>query len=579
VGGGGQLFRQPSLASDILLHIEQLWVEGSFMDVVLCVGESRFPCHRLLLAASSPYFRALFSNRFVEGFRREVRLWDVSPGTFAVLLDYVYKGRLYLTEHNVLELLAASSLFQYPEVQGACCAFLEKRLNTENCLQIASLAEHFNCVDLQKQARSLVLRRFRDVVKINREFLELPCSELVVYIADDDLWVYEEILFQAIIAWIHHNPFERRTCLEVLFSKLRLQFMDPRYLVHFVTRDPLVRQSKLCSRLAEDANNEMMLINPNSKDLLKKVEPRCPLRQQQLVVLGGQARCEQTSRQVLLMDSDEGCQWRNLRRLPARYQQAAAVFLHGTIYLCGGRRVGKDSVEGGMVCADMHRFSTRLQNWSPAEGMHIPRCGHHAVGCGGKMYVIGGSDSENNLICESEVYDLVEGTWSRAAPMPVAARQPAVAEFQGRIYVIGGENKERLLSTPHSTLLPSTIPPSLNPPLSSLLQPPPSYGLCTVGAHMGFTRRVLVYEPHTNKFSRTAYLHTPRMHHAACELDGRVWVSGGRYVRPGGIVTDSDALDVYDPVKDQWETVGNLPFCSMHKQKPWYNNYILYNVQ
>lgn len=92
-----QASEQALLASDryarlILAQMNKMRLRTDFCDVGLKVGGRVFRVHRLVLAASSPYFSALFSGGMREADKEEVQILGVETGVFEVLLDFIYTG-------------------------------------------------------------------------------------------------------------------------------------------------------------------------------------------------------------------------------------------------------------------------------------------------------------------------------------------------------------------------------------------------------------------------------------------------------------------------------------------------------
>ena len=55
--------------------------EESFTDAVLCVGTVEFPCHRNVMAVSSPYFKAMFTIDLRERKTHKIDVNEVTPVT------------------------------------------------------------------------------------------------------------------------------------------------------------------------------------------------------------------------------------------------------------------------------------------------------------------------------------------------------------------------------------------------------------------------------------------------------------------------------------------------------------------
>lgn len=95
--GPAQAAEQALLASDryarlILAQMNKMRLRTDFCDVGLKVGGRVFRVHRLVLAASSPYFAALFAGGMREVDKEEVQILGVETEVFEVLLDFIYTG-------------------------------------------------------------------------------------------------------------------------------------------------------------------------------------------------------------------------------------------------------------------------------------------------------------------------------------------------------------------------------------------------------------------------------------------------------------------------------------------------------
>lgn len=78
----------------ILAQINKMRCGQHFCDVQLQVGEKLFKVHRLVLAASSPYFAALFAGGMKESSKDVVQILGVDADIFQILVDFIYTGTL-----------------------------------------------------------------------------------------------------------------------------------------------------------------------------------------------------------------------------------------------------------------------------------------------------------------------------------------------------------------------------------------------------------------------------------------------------------------------------------------------------
>ena len=49
--------KSPDYGYDMLEKLNQMRTQAVLTDILLCVGQEEFPCHRNVLAVSSPYFQ------------------------------------------------------------------------------------------------------------------------------------------------------------------------------------------------------------------------------------------------------------------------------------------------------------------------------------------------------------------------------------------------------------------------------------------------------------------------------------------------------------------------------------------
>ena len=64
------------------------------------------------------------------------------------------------------------------------------------------------------------------------------------------------------------------------------------------------------------------------------------------------------------------------------------------------------------------------------------------------------------------------------------------------------------------------------------------------------------YNPNNGEWTEKASLPTAGEHLASAVVDGKLYVVGGR---AGGIGSNFDANDMYDPVKNTWTTLESMP--------------------
>uniref|UniRef100_A0A4W3I4Z0 Kelch-like protein 2 n=1 Tax=Callorhinchus milii TaxID=7868 RepID=A0A4W3I4Z0_CALMI len=87
------------LGQSSTMEIQQM--QNLLCDVTLVAEDVEVSAHRVVLAACSSYFHAMFTGEMSESKARRVRIKEVDGWTLNMLIDYVYTAEIQVTEENV----------------------------------------------------------------------------------------------------------------------------------------------------------------------------------------------------------------------------------------------------------------------------------------------------------------------------------------------------------------------------------------------------------------------------------------------------------------------------------------------
>ncbi|KAK2844273.1 hypothetical protein Q5P01_010932 [Channa striata] len=555
------LYKDKEQSSNLLLQLNRLRQEKILTDVLLCSDKSEIPCHRNVLVSSSPYFRAMFCNNFVETQQMKISLKGITSAILCSIIDYVYTGLINISMEIVLPLMQAASMLQYGRLFEACSSFLQEQLNPDNCLSMIRLSDIMNCNTLRDKAKEMAMKSFSDV-SASEDLYDLSLPEIMGYLEDDGLCAEEEQVFETLVAWIHHDPLSRSGAISDLFKKVRLRYVHPTYLFQFIANDPLIQSSTLCTELIECVRRLMFSVSTKCNDNTAVdfqplwVAPRRCTYHDMLVLVGGRKNNEQTSREALVFD-DSSQKWQWLAKLPVRLYKASYVALHSVLYVIGGLTT---NTKYRQISTTVYTLSLKTNQWRTAEPMLEPRFGHQSVTYLHFIFVLGGLGPDRQSTDSVERYNSMFNQWESMAPMPKAVLHPAVAASNKRIYVFGGEDTMqspvRLIQVYHITrnmwsMMENRTVKNVSAPAATV-----DDKIYIVG---GYTRRMIAYDTKANRFIKCANLKERRMHHSATVLNNKLYITGGRYVNGHNVIEDSDTFECYDPETDTWTTKGTLP--------------------
>lgn len=233
--------------------------DSKLCDIVLVAGEKRIKAHKLVLAAFSDYFSALFTGELSEKGQNVVHLSDMDPQAVADLIQYAYTSHIEIRVDNVENLLSVSCILQIDEVKEACSEFMKHQLHPTNCLGIRAFADGHGCTELYKIADTFTKERFVDVVR-NQEFVLLSPECIARLLSSDDLNVSSESqIFEALCAWAEHDEENRKKVLPRLLGLVRLPLLAPEFLVDKVEMSSLFRDMSSCRELIIEAMRYQLL--------------------------------------------------------------------------------------------------------------------------------------------------------------------------------------------------------------------------------------------------------------------------------------------------------------------------------
>lgn len=141
----------------ILSNQESFLNNQEFYDVKLVAAGKKFCAHKAFLAAQSPVFLRMFNNDMKEKNENQVELADVDAEVLEELLLFIYSGKIKNMAINVYGLLAVADKYAIEELKSMCKEYLCSNLNIDNVVNVLSLADLHNAVDLKKHAMNFLV--------------------------------------------------------------------------------------------------------------------------------------------------------------------------------------------------------------------------------------------------------------------------------------------------------------------------------------------------------------------------------------------------------------------------------------
>ncbi|XP_023601241.1 kelch-like protein 18 isoform X6 [Myotis lucifugus] len=518
--------------------MEEIRRQGKLCDVTLKIGDHKFSAHRIVLAASIPYFHAMFTNDMMECKQDEIVMQGMDPSALEALINFAYNGHLAIDQQNVQSLLMGASFLQLQSIKDACCTFLQERLHPKNCLGVRQFAEAMMCAVLYDAANSFVHQHFVEV-SVSEEFLGLPLEDVLELVSRDELnvtseeqvwaqgrlpatWVllflvfpsFFHKVFEAALAWVRYDREQRGPCLPELLSNIRLPLCRPQFLSDRVQQEDLVRCCHKCRDLVDEAKDYHLM----------------PERRPHLPAFRTRPRC--------------------------------CTSIAGLIYAVGGLNSAANFYAGDSLNV-VEVFDPLANRWEKCHPMTTARSRVGVAVVNGLLYAIGGYDGQLRL-STVEVYNPETDTWARAGSMnskrrwtvvtPMSSSRSAagVTVFEGRIYVSGGHDGLQIFnSVEHYNHHTATWHPA-----AGMLNKRCRHGAASLGSRMfvcggydgsGFLSSAEVYSAAADQWCLLVPMLTRRSRVSLVASCGRLYAVGGYDGQ-----SNLSSVEMYDPETDCW---------------------------
>nr|XP_031846443.1 kelch-like ECH-associated protein 1 [Nomia melanderi] len=426
---GDMTFNMSNYIKDAMKMMFIMRSHHMLTDVVLEVGAELFYAHKVILAAASPYFKAMFTGGLKESEMNRVKLQGVCPTAMARLLYFMYHS----------------------------------------------------CQSLYQKANQFIVQHFSQICQ-EEEFLQLSAIQLVALVRKDELNVQEEReVYNAVLKWVKYNEEARGAKMEHILHAVRCQYLTPNFLRDQMKNCDVLKKVPACREYLAQIFKDLTL---HKKPIVKE---RTPNTRRVIYIAGGFLK---HSLDVLEGYNADDKTWTQHAKLVIPRSGLGGAFLKGMFYAVGGRnnspesrydsdwvdrynpvtdqwracspmsvprnRVGVAVMDGllyavgGSAGAEYHSsvecYDPDLDTWNNVKPMHIKRLGVGVAMVNRLLYAIGGFDGTNRLN-SVECYHPENDEWTMVSPMKCSRSGAGVASLGQYIYVVGGYDGTRQLNS------------------------------------------------------------------------------------------------------------------------------------
>ncbi|CAK8680750.1 kelch-like protein 18 [Clavelina lepadiformis] len=519
--------------------------QGKMCDVTLKVGGNKFSAHRIILAASIPYFSSMFTSDMLETSKNEIVIQGIDEDALEVLVNYAYSGHITVNVNNVQAIMVGANYLQLQAVKNFCCTFIKKRLHPSNCLGVRQFGEMLMCAPLVERANSYLHQHFVEVSK-SEEFLQLPKENVINILSQNELNVKsEEQVFYAAAAWVKYDDETRNKWMDELLQQVRLPLLRPEFLADVVQVDPAAKSCLRCRDLVDKAKDYLLMPDRRSEFPPNMVRPRyCTEIQDTIYAVGGITSAGEALNTVEKYSPMIG-RWEMTSPMRTCRSRVGVAVLAGQLYAVGG-------YDGMHRLNTVEMYTPDTDEWCDIKPMHEKRSALGCVAHDDQIFVCGGYNGVDSL-STCEVYRPHTQTWQFISKMNKSRSAAAVGVFEGTVYVLGGHDGLSIFNTIESYDRKKDKWCMSVPMLSKRCR----HGVASLQGRMfvfggydgqKFLKSVEVFDRVTSQWSFVVQMSMRRSRVG-------VTISGGKIYALGGYdgCSNLSSVEVYDPELNSWK--------------------------
>ncbi|KAJ8276891.1 hypothetical protein GJAV_G00069050 [Gymnothorax javanicus] len=436
-------------AVSLLEQLKFFYEQKLLTDVVLLVEDVEFPCHKMVLATCSSYFRAMFMSGLSESTQTHVHLRNVDPATLQIIITYAYTGNLAISDSTVEPLYETACFLQVEDVLLQCRDYLVKKISADNCVRMLSIGDMFSCTELKQSAKRMVEHKFPAVYR-QEAFLQLSHDLLLDLLSSDNLNVEkEETVREAAMLWLEYNMEARSQHLSSVLSQIRI--------------DALSEVTQRAWFQGLPPNDKSVVVQGLYKSMPKFFKPRLGMTKEEMLIFVEAAAADSQAdgpgtgpTHGVVCYSPQAEKVYKLSSPPGDLQKVGTlVTADNDIFIAGGQIPLKTSITnhgkgsgggaggGGRMQAAFRSsdgffwFDAQQNAWVAKAPMLCARIRPSLVHCDGFIYAIGGDSVGGELNKRTvERYDRERDEWAMVSPLPAAWTWTTAVSARDCVYVL-----------------------------------------------------------------------------------------------------------------------------------------------
>ncbi|CAK8695775.1 unnamed protein product [Clavelina lepadiformis] len=417
-----------------LSTLNELWESRSCCDVTLVADECRCDAHKVVLAACSSYFSAMFKSEMKEKAMHTITLKGIDSGFFRRMLDFIYKGELLNADvEETMEMLNVAVFYQIVPLINWCNNFLLRNVSSRQVCALYAQSKDLALKEVTESCKSYIHDHFVEMDSVDSDICVLSAEDMASCLKSNRLGGFsnsktEASILRIVLRWLLHNPQVPPVVQNEIISNVRFALIHPNDILkcsrdvaasapnynadmadipyyNFYSFGPVFR-SRVIQALVYHERRFAQPLFQNEVTELRTTEMK-------LVTVDGvlaqnPVKLPSGSRKVLPARYQKGA----VRKIQCRDPYHSVVELNGFIYTIGGTRTYQDGFSRSVV-----RYDPRLDESIQVACMNEKRGDFVAVTYGDYIFVFGGRN-RHGVLTSCERYDPAKNIWVFISDLP-----------------------------------------------------------------------------------------------------------------------------------------------------------------
>jgi len=165
--------------STFMSDFSKLLNNQELSDVTFTVEGKPVYCHKIILAARSEHFKAMFFNGLKESREKQIDLPDLQYNAFQNCLRYIYTGEVSINNPDqAIDIIGSANYFKLERLKALCESVIKNCIEIENAAYILQVASRHDARQLKGFCMHFIMENY-DKVCQTKSFEEIDRALLI----------------------------------------------------------------------------------------------------------------------------------------------------------------------------------------------------------------------------------------------------------------------------------------------------------------------------------------------------------------------------------------------------------------